>query len=138
MNYEHRNRKFEPKEASFRAKASMFKALSRNRNIPWRLSLKKAAQIIKQNCYYCGIEPNMVFNSMRSRKSAEKINSKMSKEHIESGSIKYNGIDRLDSKLGYTILNVVPCCKTCNFAKNELTINEFYNWIQRIYKNFKI
>lgn len=31
-----------------------------------------------------------------------------------------SGIDRLYPALGYTVSNSVPCCKTCNYAKNDL------------------
>ena len=46
---------------------------------------------------------------------------------------KYNGIDRIDPKLGYTLDNVVSCCKDCNFAKKNMTKNEFLSWIERVY-----
>ena len=32
----------------------------------------------------------------------------------------YIGIDRIDSKKGYTLENCVPCCKFCNLMKNKL------------------
>lgn len=31
-----------------------------------------------------------------------------------------NGIDRLYPSMGYTTTNSVPCCKTCNYAKNDM------------------
>ena len=31
-----------------------------------------------------------------------------------------NGIDRVYPAIGYTPRNSVPCCKTCNYAKNDL------------------
>lgn len=45
----------------------------------------------------------------------------------------YNGIDRVDSSLGYTVDNVVPCCKLCNQAKNNLSKQEFVDWVKRVY-----
>lgn len=44
----------------------------------------------------------------------------------------YNGIDRIDSSKDHSLNNVVPCCKFCNFAKSNLSINEFNDWILRI------
>lgn len=46
----------------------------------------------------------------------------------------YNGIDRKNSKLGYTIENAVSCCRICNLAKNEYTVEEFLSWVKRICK----
>jgi hypothetical protein len=45
-----------------------------------------------------------------------------------------NGIDRIDSKLGYVEGNVVSCCKICNSAKGDLTLAEFENWINKMIK----
>ena len=41
-------------------------------------------------------------------------------------------LERIDNNKGYTIGNVVPCCKICNHAKNNLTIQEFKDWIERV------
>lgn len=43
-----------------------------------------------------------------------------------------NGIDRVDSSIGYTIQNSVPCCKICNYAKHNLTLEEFTLWLDRL------
>jgi uncharacterized metal-binding protein len=43
----------------------------------------------------------------------------------------------LDSSLGYTKINSVPCCKVCNIAKHNLSVPEFLNHIKRIF-NFRI
>lgn len=45
-----------------------------------------------------------------------------------------NGLDRIDSNKEYTLDNVVPCCKWCNYAKNSMTVEEFKNHINKIYK----
>jgi hypothetical protein len=36
-----------------------------------------------------------------------------------------NGIDRMDSKVGYILTNCVSCCKTCNFIKKSLDARTF-------------
>ena len=46
------------------------------------------------------------------------------------------GIDRIDSSVGYTINNCVPCCYRCNVAKNNMNIEEFKKMISDIYNNF--
>lgn len=45
-------------------------------------------------------------------------------------------IDRIDSTKDYSIDNVVPCCKFCNWAKSDLKQKDFYDWVQRVSKNF--
>ena len=35
------------------------------------------------------------------------------------------GVDRLNDDIGYEVDNIVPCCKACNFMKNELSCQEF-------------
>ena len=43
-----------------------------------------------------------------------------------------NGLDRIDSSKGYTLDNVVPCCKYCNRAKSDLSLEEFFGMIKHI------
>ena len=45
-----------------------------------------------------------------------------------------DGIDRLDSSVGYTEENCVPCCGVCNIMKNRFTTDTFFNHIELIYK----
>jgi 5-methylcytosine-specific restriction endonuclease McrA len=46
-----------------------------------------------------------------------------------------SGIDRIDNTLGYNIENCVSCCKDCNRAKSDKTLNEFKEWITNLYNN---
>ena len=41
---------------------------------------------------------------------------------------------RMDSKLDYTLDNCVPCCKTCNYLKKDLTFEEFKSHTNKIYE----
>lgn len=43
-----------------------------------------------------------------------------------------NGIDRIDSTIGYTLSNSVACCGICNRAKSDLPLAAFMVWISRI------
>jgi len=51
---------------------------------------------------------------------------------------KYNGVDRIDSKLDHRMENIVPCCKWCNISKGELSVREFGGWIDRLQKYQKM
>lgn len=64
------------------------------------LTREQVHGIVVQPCYYCGKPPS---------------NTKKAGKH--SVPFKYSGIDRRDNNVGYTLENVVPCCRECNTAK---------------------
>ena len=47
---------------------------------------------------------------------------------------KHNGIDRVDPNKGYTTKNCVSCCSKCNYAKHEMTLSEYKEWLIKSYK----
>lgn len=51
----------------------------------------------------------------------------------------YHGIafDRLDSKKGYTLDNIVPCCAECNMMKRNMSKKAFINRCKKIANNFQ-
>jgi 5-methylcytosine-specific restriction endonuclease McrA len=89
------------------------------------LNLLEFYSLSQENCFYCGSLPGNIFNRALYRKNA-------SENSIKKGGFIYNGLDRIDSNLPHNKNNVVPCCKYCNFAKSNLSLEEFYNWIKRI------
>jgi hypothetical protein len=89
---------------------------AKNRNLSFEIEKKYFKEITQQNCYYCGIEPHQIINNKN-----------------RNGIYVYNGIDRKDNAVGYTVENCVPCCKICNFAKKQMGEQEFYSWIDRVY-----
>jgi hypothetical protein len=46
------------------------------------------------------------------------------------------GLDRLNSTIGYTEKNTVPCCTKCNYAKNTMDVVDFKKHIIKIYKHY--
>lgn len=51
----------------------------------------------------------------------------MTKPCIYCGDVYFIGADRIDNNIGHTKLNVVPCCYTCNTARNNnFTHNEMF------------
>lgn len=93
---------------------------AKNREIEYQLTLEEADAIFQKNCFYCNEKP-----------------SKISKEDKGKYTYVYNGIDRVNNNEGYIISNVVPCCTNCNLAKHQMSIEEFKNWICKVY-NFLI
>lgn len=75
--------------------------------------------LTQNKCYYCGIEPSRI----------SKAWSKYSPDFI------YNGVDRIDSNIGYTVENCVTCCTKCNYAKSTMSLDEFKSWIIKLYNN---
>jgi len=105
------------KEASFNALFVKYKHTANKKNIPFELSDKQFKNLTSQDCHYCGIEP-----------SQSDSNKNFNGIYI------YNGIDRIDNSKGYTLNNCVPCCRNCNYAKNTLSLEEFYSWLDRLFK----
>jgi hypothetical protein len=85
----------------------------RQREIECELTQEQYAELLKQSCYYCGVE------------------SVSNQEGIEEDLYK-NGIDRKDSKQGYLYDNCVGCCKMCNYMKRSLHSNVFLKRIEHI------
>lgn len=83
------------------------------RNLDWNLSLDNFLLLTSNNCFYCGIKP-----------------SKISKSKYEE--YFYNGIDRKNNSLGYTLENSLSCCTLCNKAKRDLDYKVFTDWIKQI------
>lgn len=94
-----------------------YKRDAEKRKIEFSLSEERFLELAIKDCFYCGEKSQNI-----------------EKSRTNNGDFIYNGLDRINSKLGYTEENVVPCCKTCNFAKREMSIQEFYKWIEKVYK----
>jgi len=43
------------------------------------------------------------------------------------------GIDRRDNGIGYVAENCTPCCPICNYAKRDMSVDEFIAWVKRVY-----
>ena len=48
------------------------------------------------------------------------------------------GLDRVDSSLGYTEDNIVPCCRRCNVAKSDMESSKFIGLCVKIAKKHGI
>ena len=102
--------------ASFNTVMAKYIINANKRKIKFDLTKKQFKEITQSNCYYCGAKP-----------------SNIAKYPGYNGDCIYNGLDRVDNNKGYTIDNVVPCCKRCNYAKNNQTPKEFKEWVKKVY-----
>lgn len=82
-------------------------------------------------CHYCNAPPSSSFNeaSFASRPDVSEL-------QRQQGTFTYNGLDRMDSSRGHSPDNIVPCCKHCNWMKNDMPYQEFREHIQKIYSHW--
>jgi hypothetical protein len=107
-----------------------YKSGAKKRGFNWELSYEEFGKISRLNCAYCGSEP-IIANYFENAPSLQK---ESPKRDWSKYTIKFNGIDRIDSSAGYTYNNCTPCCCKCNRAKSDMTVEEFKNHIKKIYK----
>ena len=90
---------------------------AKTRNLEFSISRSYYESIAKNNCYYCNQEP--------------KQDGQGSVERCPN----YNGLDRINPNRGYVEGNVVSCCKYCNYAKHDLSIKDFEDWLTKCYSH---
>lgn len=106
--------------AIFRLLYRSYKRSAVRRKHAFTFTEEEFREIVSKNCFYCNVEP------LQKASNWDK--------HMTRGEFYFNGIDRLNNDLGYTVGNCVPCCKICNFLKKELSYAEFLLAIKRIYE----
>ena len=77
---------------------------ARDKNLEFEISQENFDKLVKEPCYYCDVIQERGFN----------------------------GVDRLDSTVGYTMDNCVSCCKTCNYMKCSLSVDVFLKRLEHI------
>ncbi len=116
----------EPGQASWALHIYTYKTNAKKRNINFNLKMEEFKEICKKDCFYCGAMPR-AFNKY------EQGTKKLQKHLSYRNWIFVNGIDRLNNENFYSIENTVPCCQRCNEGKMALSLNEFDNWITKVY-----
>lgn len=95
---------------------------ARTRRMSFQISEKFFAKITKQKCHYCDVPPVQITGRPKYQPNL-------------NGDYVHNGIDRLNPNIGYIPKNCVPCCKRCNYAKKNMSVDEFLDWILQIRKS---
>lgn len=103
-------------KASKNSILNQYKRQAKNRNYKFEITNNEFFELIDKNCYYCNSKPSNVYKSL-----------------YNTGDYIYNGIDRLDNNLGYTLKNCVTCCYMCNRCKSDLNLTDFKKWIKKVY-----
>lgn len=131
FTHKHGNQKYEdPTLISYNAYIKRYKNTCKHKNKKWLLTNEEAIELFNSCCFYCGIVPSNNYNVYVTKYKQASVTKNI--DRAKKALIKVNGIDRIDSTLNYSRDNVVACCTTCNFAKNTLSLSDFYNWINRI------
>lgn len=89
-----------------------YKRNAKHKNRNFDLSEEEFTEMTKLPCVYCG-------------DYSDTYNGEL-----------FNGIDRIDSSLGYSMDNCVPCCATCNRMKLDLSVDDWMNKIQQIIEHY--
>lgn len=118
------NRRANRISGTHNASASVFrnyKASAGRRGISFELTFEQFLEEATKPCFYCNRSDTSYFNPTQDWE--EKFT--------------YTGLDRVDSSMGYSFNNIVPCCKVCNMAKSSMPLLEFYDWICALSNNIE-
>jgi hypothetical protein len=83
---------------------SNYKRSANDKNLNFEISTEEFDKIIKAPCHYCGIIQERGFN----------------------------GVDRVNSEVGYVTDNCVSACSMCNYMKASLSENAFLGRVEHI------
>ena len=101
-----------------------YKASANTRDLECTLTREDIENLIFSPCFFCGSPPNRVFTLGQGQWTRD--------------SVPVNGIDRIDSSVGYVLENVLSCCSYCNYLKGDRDQDEFLLKIKHIYENLKL
>ena len=87
------------------------------RGYAFDLSKEQFRAIVMQPCHYCGRAPFRVHDT-------------------GSDQLRCNGIDQVIPGGGYTLKNILPCCRDCNVAKMQMPMDVFRDWITSVYRHW--
>ena len=98
----------------------IYKRGAKKRGLDFSLSRDEFLSLTSDDCHYCGSPPTNVLD--RGKYTGGRGN----------GALIYNGIDRVDSAIGYRPSNCVTCCMPCNHAKMRMSYGAFIAWLDRL------
>ena len=110
-------------DSDWRAIRHSVKSRARAKGIEMTLTARHIQIIGELPCSYCRRSPQNVFRRVL-------YNGPLAIRDKEPTFL-YSGIDRVDPSKGYIPGNVMPCCKFCNYAKTNYTLEEFIGQISR-------
>ena len=91
---------------------TIYKIRAEQKKVEFTLTKAEFDSFREKDCYYC--------------------------ERSYTANVHINGIDRIDSSIGYTSSNCVSCCGDCNYAKGVLEKRVFLQQCELIHKHNKV
>ncbi len=104
-----------PGECAFNQCLHNYQWGAKKRGISFELTKEQFRELTQGACFYCGDGPTQEI-----------------KVPSNNGSYVYNGIDRLNSDLGYTVENCVSACGTHNLMKLDMSVEQFILACQKV------
>jgi hypothetical protein len=104
-------------KTSFNEKYTTYKRRANHTGISFELTKMEFRELTSGDCYYCGVDA---------------LTNKNDTRRYEGRTYLCNGIDRIDSSLGYESGNCLPCCDICNRMKMAHSFNFFKNHILKL------
>lgn len=86
-----------------------YRLAANRKNVPFSLTIEEFRKVTSSLCHYCNAAPK---NKIKQKRGF--------------GDYTYNGVDRVKNDQGYVTENVVPCCRMCNVAKNNHSLEDFW------------
>jgi len=121
---QNRKTKIRRPESMYSTLYTSCKSSAINRKIEFGLLKEQHTEIIQKECHYCGSPP--------------KLGQRVGKYKSVVGTpVIYNGVDRINSNIGYIISNCVPCCSICNKMKMQYSVEDFMKKTLEIYSHQK-
>jgi hypothetical protein len=114
-----------PGEGAVRQLMNTYKQMARFKQRPFELTLEQFKELTKGNCHYCGVPP------------CQTLTRKHNGGKTYGTPYQYNGVDRLDSSLGYTLENCVSACGVHNKMKLDMSAEDFLKACKAVVDYFK-
>lgn len=111
-----------PLDAAWARLYGIYKRGAEKRDLVFELELDYFKSLCSSACFYCKAKESNLIHGLP-KKSV----------NYTAGTLIYNGIDRINSSLGYVIGNVRSCCRRCNVSKGTMSETEFKEHIVRLY-----
>lgn len=109
-------------DSAFKHLIYQYNYSANRKGISFDLKEEEFKLLTSSNCYYCGIPPNKIVDQKLKYQTP----------------YHYNGVDRIDSDVGYNLDNCRPCCEQCNRMKLDWTEKEFLQKIKEIHNYLKL
>lgn len=110
-----------PGEAAIRETWRIYKENAKRRKFSFSIDLLNFKSLTQKPCHYCGAPPTNVHKTRTKTPD----------------SCSYSGLDRVKTREGYSVENVVTCCAVCNWMKGTMEYAEFIKQVEKISNHLK-